>query len=106
MRRKRFASWNKEVNLSGWESTSTPSGVDLFPRPFAIMPTRCHWYLAVFLHLARNVAILPKSVAKMYQSNIAIKFLTKRKRWNVLVVIKLVDMTVRMKDPVAINVYT
>merc|ERR1719436_1235138 len=104
MKRKRFANWNKEVSPSKLKSTSTLNNADQFPRPFAIMLIRCHWFQVVYLHLVRSAVTTLKSVARMCQSNTAIKFHIKSKRWNVQrKAINQVDMAVRMKDPVVID---
>merc|ERR1712203_855111 len=56
------------------KNTSIPNNADPFPKLCATMLIRCHWYQAVYHHPVRNVAIILKSVARMYQSNTAIKF--------------------------------
>merc|ERR1712173_209768 len=54
------------------------------PKTVCEMKMRCHWFQAVSLHLARNVATILRSAVRMYRNNIATKFLIKFKRWNVL----------------------
>merc|ERR1711972_1019661 len=65
---------NKEANRNKLKSMFTPSNADQFPRRCATMLIKCHWYPVVFLLHGRNVASILKSVARMYPSNIAIKY--------------------------------